>query len=297
MFNFFRNKNKKQIDRLFEPKYLINEELHKYYIENGFCIIKNIVDDSIIDDMLLVYNEIKRDKEYTINNDFLNSGRLTSSVIRNRVVGNIKGAAKKILPLFVDISFASIENGGAFQIKPPSKESMLNPHQDTPIIDETKFYATYVWIPLHDVDVNNGCLSVIPRSHLWGNHQRSLNIPWIYDKEVKSLWKKMIDLPIQKGDIICFDPALIHGSGKNKTNKERLAIQISAIPNNETLITVIEENRLFSKAKFYQIDENYFTEESVIQHPSAKYPVVKEQNMNYYYSKESIFKLLNHTNS
>lgn len=272
MFNLFRNKSRKQIVRIFEPKYFINDELHKNYTENGFCIIKNIVDDSIIDDMLLVYNEIKIDKGFTINNDFLNSGRLTSSVIRNKVVDNIKGAAKEILPLFVDTSVASIENGGAFQIKPPSKESMLNPHQDTPIIDETRFYATYVWIPLQDVDVNNGCLSVIPRSHLWGNHQRSLNIPWIYDKEVKSLWKEMIDLPIQKGDLICFDSALIHGSKANLTSTTRVAFTTTILPIDFQLVHYYKDKETpQNKVEVYDVDEFFFSNENIMQRPPSRY--------------------------
>jgi hypothetical protein len=65
---------------------------------------------------------------------------------------------------------------------------------------------------------------------------------------------------------------------QNRTNEERLAIQISTIPKDQNLITVIEERKgIFDYAKSFNIDEDYFTEENVCNSPSDKYPVIKEE--------------------
>ena len=73
---------------------------------------------------------------------------------------------------------------GAFQIKPPSKVSELNPHQDAPVIDETIDNGLFVWIPLCDINEQNGAIYVLPGSHLWQNHQRSLNVKWVFEKHI-----------------------------------------------------------------------------------------------------------------
>ena len=75
-----------------------------------------------------------------------------------------------------NIQHCVVENGGNFQIKPASKHSVLNPHQDSPIIDETTYYAVFIWIPLCDITLQNGPVWVLPKSHLWCNYQTRIAI-------------------------------------------------------------------------------------------------------------------------
>lgn len=286
-------------DRNYNLQLLKSNIDHLEFTKNGYVHLKNILSQDIINELLKVYEEIRKNSAYEETNYYVNSVSFKSKEIKKITWEKVKEITMPHLSNVLNIDKLRIPISVGYCINPPNSISGSRLHQDPNLVDEQNAYSIVLWVSLTDADSSNGCLKVIKGSHLWGNSLRSnFHVRWHFDEFVEDILdKNVIDIPTKAGDIICFDPALIHGSGKNKTNKERLAIQISAIPNNETLITVIEENRLFSKAKFYQIDENYFTEESVIQHPSAKYPVVKEQNMNYYYSKESIFKLLNHTNS
>src|SRR5688572_4823686 len=61
------------------------------------------------------------------------------------------------------------------QYKPPHHGGVNNWHQDAPywpiIKPETPVTA---WIALDDVDESNGCMWMVPGSHMWGNHIKML---------------------------------------------------------------------------------------------------------------------------
>ena len=239
--------------RNFYPFYLKDKpQLTKYSVD-GFLVIKNVVSEDIITHMTDFFEELRNQGLLEFSESFLNSGRVKSESTRKKVVSFIKKISDEILYPLVDINLCDIETGGAFQIKPSGKSSQLNPHQDTPIIDETEFYAMYVWIPLCDVNNQNGTLSVLPGSHLWGNHQRSLNVPWVYENISNDFWKDMINLDVKKGDLICFDSALIHGSKANLSKQTRVAFTCAILPKNFQLVHYYKDDKIPSEKveKYY----------------------------------------------
>lgn len=117
MFKWLKyKKDNTNIDRIFQPNYFQDEKIFTEYVTYGYCIIRNIVEEKYIDSMLNLYNEIAELPNFINNSHFLNSGRLDSKEIRNKVVAEIKEVSKLILPKFVNTDNASIETGGSFQI-------------------------------------------------------------------------------------------------------------------------------------------------------------------------------------
>ena len=108
--------------------------------------------------------------------------------------------------------------GSGFLLKPTGEFSELSPHQDSSLIDETKFFSYFGWIPLQDTNVTNGGITVIPKSHLWGINYRSLDIPWLLKDYENILKKYSIPIEVKAGEILFFETALIHGSLKNISN-------------------------------------------------------------------------------
>lgn len=281
MFSYFKKDITIHKDRNFYPNYFKDDLIFNHYIQNGYCVCKNVVSNTELEEMENLYLEICNHSEFSMDKKFLNSGRLESSFIRNKVVEKIKDISKIILKDLVNQENCSIGNGGAFQIKPPTNDSALNPHQDTPIVDESTYYSVYVWIPLCDTTSLNGCLSLIPKSHLWGNHQRSLNVPWKYQKDTKKLWKKMIDIPISKGDLILFDSALIHGSRPNKSKDVRVAFTTAILPLNFKLIHYyLDKDTPKNKVEVYEVDEYFFSNENIMLRPSSKYKSLRLEDLN-----------------
>lgn len=273
IFNyFFNNLEIKPIQRNFAPQYLLSEEHHKFYIKNGYVVIKNCVSAEHVSYMQEVFNKMSDMEGFKMEDAFVNSGRFESTDIRNYIVSEIKKTSADILSTIANTQNCEINTGGSFQIKPPSKNSALNPHQDSPIIDETTFYATYVWIPLCDMTEKNGALSILPGSHLWGNHQRSLNVPWIYEKYTKLLWKYVQPVYVNKGDIICFDSATIHASNPNLSNELRLAYTGTLLPKNFQLVHYFKD-ALTPKGKVekYFVDEHFYSSCNIMERPAPPY--------------------------
>lgn len=112
-----------------------------------------------------------------------------------------------------------------FLIKECVEHSELPPHQDWTFVDESKFQSANIWIPLQDVDAQNGCLTFLPKSHLiYSSYRPSPNYPSIFEKVMPLAKKKMTPISVKAGEAVVFYHSVLHGSTANKTNRRRLSI-------------------------------------------------------------------------
>lgn len=79
-----------------------------------------------------------------------------------------------------------------------------------------------VWVALTDTNSDNGCLVVAPRSHLDGlvEHQVSAHNPAFREAAGADL----VPLELAAGEAVAFSGLLLHGSGDNTTDDERVAL-------------------------------------------------------------------------
>lgn len=165
--------------------------------------------------------------------------------------------------------------GCAFLLKPPGDQSSLSPHQDSSLIDETKFAAVYGWVALQDTTIENGCMHAIPGSHLWGNHYRSLDVPWAFEKYTDLLLEYSQSIEMKAGELLLFDTALIHGSYPNKSNELRAALNLFFKPKSAEMMHYARfEDTPKGKIESYKIDNDFFFNEDYRKRPEdkAKYP-------------------------
>ncbi len=114
---------------------------------------------------------------------------------------------------------------GAFLIKPNGEESEFKAHQDWTFVDEEKFVSGNVWVPLCDVNIHNGCLSVIESSQYPNIRSiRSQTIPDFFhtNREVIKPFLKPINL--KAGQALIFNHSLIHHSYSNTSGINRIAV-------------------------------------------------------------------------
>jgi hypothetical protein len=249
-YNYFKNKN--------------NNDIQK----NGYTIIKNVVSNAQLQFLEDTYLQLTKFTEYTIEEKFQNSGRFRSPEIRNFVMDNIGKFSKEFLPSVFDKDIYDENTTGAFQIKPPSKVSELNPHQDAPVIDETKENGLFVWIPLCNITENNGAVLVLPGSHLWQNHQRSLNVSWVFEKHTKLLWKYMQPIYMNRGDILVWDTAMIHASLPNISNEIRVAITTTLLPKNFKMVEYFKDKQTpKGKIEKYIVERSFWESEDIMKRP------------------------------
>jgi len=269
--------------RKFEPPYLLNKEGHNEYVNKGFTIIPQLLSETQVLHMRDAFTFLSGMSGYEQSKSFINSGRFASTSIREFVMNTICEMAKLVLPAHINLDVCSMDTGGAFQIKPFGKESALNPHQDSPVVDERFQYASFVWVALQDVHEDNGCLWMLPGSHLWGNHQRSLNVPWVFESNTRLIWRHLLPVPIKSGDAIVFDAAIIHGSRPNLlAGSTRLAFTTSLLPLTYSLVDYfLDSKSATKKVDRYHVDKEYWTREDFMKRPPTRYPLVESEELIY----------------
>lgn len=117
--------------------------------------------------------------------------------------------------------------GSSFLFKGPSKDSASYLHQDWNIVDEEKYQSMVIWVPLEKVTEENGCLVVVPGSHLWQPTIRSCNIDSIHLKYTKRLEPYIQSVPAQPGDAIIYSLNTFHGSKPNFSKQTRKSAVVS----------------------------------------------------------------------
>ncbi|MFN8276299.1 MAG: phytanoyl-CoA dioxygenase family protein [Chitinophagales bacterium] len=255
-------------ERIFPHSYFLKQSHQQEINQKGFTVIRSGVPATLLDQLWKAYQELQLLPGFSVGESFQNSGRFRSPEVRSFVMNAICKVSEHLLPVHFNQEVYDPNTTGAFQIKPPSKKSSLNPHQDSPVIDELHHNAVYVWIPMQDITHENGPVYVLPGSHLWGNHQRSLNVPWPFAGQLKNLWRYMEPVVLQKGDMLCWDTALIHASSNNASAKLRLAITTTLLPKNFTMVDYYRDKQTPSgMIEKYEVERSFWESGDIEKRP------------------------------
>lgn len=158
---------------------------------------------------------------------------------RHRVSQEIEEVLKPVLDKYC-IDFKAMLF--SFVVKLPGKKSEFYLHQDTTGLDETKYSALNLWIPLGDVENANGCLNVVKKSHRWFSPYRSISFPAPFDNIQATVKQYLTPIEMNKGEVLFFDSRMLHNSNINYSNKARIAVVCGLFPQEATLITCFKEN-------------------------------------------------------
>ncbi|MEX0812895.1 MAG: phytanoyl-CoA dioxygenase family protein [Chitinophagales bacterium] len=120
--------------------------------------------------------------------------------------------------------------GATFMVKSKGENGALQPHQDWNIVDEKQFNSYNIWLPLVDVDEDNGTLLILPDSHQWFKNIRGQNIPSSYENVTDEVWKYLRPIKMKAGEALIYDHRLLHASGINRNDQPRLVIVSGLIP-------------------------------------------------------------------
>lgn len=230
MFEFFKNIisssiqlpiGKNQLEK-YNQDFFVDKNIQNEIKQKGFAVRK-LLGSEQIDLLKNDFSEILERDDNEITDLFWNSGRAQSIIVRNMAKSTIQKNVQPYLEQFF-LPDKADWMGGVFVIKPPTKRSELNPHQDSSHVEENQFMSVYAWCTLTDVTVENGALHVVPGSHRFGNTQRSLNVPWQFTPYTDILWKYAQPVEMKAGDVLFFDSASIHCSTINKSQDYRLAV-------------------------------------------------------------------------
>ena len=116
------------------------------------------------------------------------------------------------------------------QYKPAERGGVTMWHQDAPLwpIIEPMTEVS-AWVALDDVDEANGCMSMVPGSHQWGNqidYIRSVKNYEDMPREWNGRRVEIVRCPVEKGEVHYHHALTWHGSHANTSNRPRRAIAI-----------------------------------------------------------------------
>ncbi len=88
-----------------------------------------------------------------------------------------------------------------------------------------------IWCPLVDTNTENGAIHLLPGSNKIFKEIQAPKVPcYFHDfrEDIVEGWLQPI--PTQAGHALLWDNHMIHWSGDNHTNNQRIAVQITCIP-------------------------------------------------------------------
>lgn len=139
--------------------------------------------------------------------------------------------AMEILRSKIEIHFENIQLlGGAFISKAPGEKGILPLHQDWNLVDEKLARSYNMWIPLVDVNEENGAMRILVGSHSKQETYRGPQVPPVLYPISNEVDEHMVSLNMKRGEAVLYDHALWHSSPQNQTNELRLAFVLGVVP-------------------------------------------------------------------
>ena len=204
----------------------IISNLSNIYKNNGYVVIKNILNTKIKNDLIRYVNEIETDSKI---NKYLNQYELTNDYRTvlcrtEKIIDNHKGMENIINYGLIPDIVSEISNFPVNIYKEKINYKYPNtggyrPHQDITAYPNSQNHTTCM-ISLCDTNLQNGCLEFSPLN----NNIVLENKNGIILEEEKLDW---ISCPTNFGDIVLFNSYIPHRSGSNKMEKPRKALYLT----------------------------------------------------------------------
>lgn len=197
-------------------------ELQANFETNGFVKIPALGQEQI-DQLLALYSELnlKDEKGYGFHVGMDN----TDKQLVRRMVDRIKEVA---LPKLLDRLEETQVFTASFVVKEPNPQGVVPPHQDWSFVeDEEKHCSVSCWIPLQDVNMENGCIGVIRGSNRFFKNVRPSPSPQVETPLKNHMYTIFPYLELQEmkaGDALIFDNRTFHASPPNNTDTPRIAV-------------------------------------------------------------------------
>lgn len=140
-----------------------------------------------------------------------------------------KKASDKIVEVFSRAYESTFKNytpfGGAFLYKTPGEQSELAAHQDWTIVNEEEEIALNCWVPLCDVDLNNGPIMILPGSQ-YTKHPvlRAPTLPFFFSGNEDVIIGELEPMIVKAGTAVVLNQSVIHYSPPNTSQNVRKAI-------------------------------------------------------------------------
>ncbi len=203
----------------------INTDLQKAFDEKG--VVKcNFIDRNIIEQLQKIFDELHPVKPEVMQSGYyfsvFGTGQKYMQEIYNRCTPLLLPYLEKN---FTDFKVVAV----IMQMKGKGENSIINPHQDLTVVDEEKYSSVNIWIPLTDSVETNGPLFFLEKSQFAFRNMRCHTSNYQFGNVQDYITKNATRYLAETGEALIFDPATIHFSPPNISDKPRASIAISIV--------------------------------------------------------------------
>ncbi len=140
-------------------------------------------------------------------------------------------------------------------------------HQNWPTTEDLSITTLTVWCPMHDVDVSNGTLRVVPGSHkIVPDVATPQRPPFFAPFEDELIERYLIPIELRGGEALVFDDSLLHWSSENASDSPRRAVQIETVPAEEQAVLYhLDDLGPEPQWELYAVDDDFFVDCSIDQ--------------------------------
>ncbi len=186
------------------------------------------------------------------NNDGAYKERLFDAVWET-----LKARVETLLPGFEPLVI------NLFDKQPGSGYDPVPIHQNPSFVDEPAHKSVSLWIPLDDVDKDNGTVGVLPGSHNRFNRMRAGNMAHedIFAPVQRELEQELfVPVVLKKGEMLALDDSIIHWSYPNVSDRPRVAVQLIMVPKGVPHIYYFydDETPGHPMMDLYEVDRHFF---------------------------------------
>lgn len=146
----------------------------------------------------------------------------------------------------------------SFIVKLPGPKSQFFIHQDTTGLDEFKYSPLSVWLPMDDVNEENGCVCLVPKSHHFFGPYRGISFPSEFEEIKDVVAKFLIPIELKKGQALIFDPRVVHNSVSNVSDSPRIVSLTGLFPKEAGFVHCYSDMSKDEKEiEFYKQDDDF----------------------------------------
>jgi hypothetical protein len=168
---------------------------------------------------------------------------------------------RRVCERSIDIYFQDIKViCGSFIVKSPVPESAMCVHQDMTLVDESKYTGINIWVPLLDLNDENGTLEVLPGGHRIFPTYRGSSIPQFFGDCPDDVIPYMTKVYPKAGEAVIFDQSVIHYSAANRSNDIRIVTNTYFTHRDATFQTCYWQPEYGSKVELFEQSDTFMTD-------------------------------------
>ena len=217
----------------------------------GYVYIPGFYSAFDIKEMLALYRSVhsrKKDPDSGQWNSLIHMDPALSKEVSEKILELLRPK----LNLLLNDTYTPV---ATFLSKYPGERSWCDMHRDFSILDESKFEYRNIWIPLIDIDEQNGALFVLPGSHKIFREELPMTQPWMYMQHSPALMKYVKTFYTKAGDLIVYKDKLVHGSHLNNTDDTRPVIHLGTLPEEARTCFYYLHGK---EVEVYNVEPDYF---------------------------------------